>query len=404
MKKFIFTAILAIVAWFNTQAQSMPAPERYNSFIEQVAALDPERAEFLMNATMESLVDNPKGYRQMMELAERRFSDAADPIHNEKLYMVVLKHATEKYVLSNAEKEKQRLLLEGAKKNMIGSIAADFDYVTTNDKDVHHLKDLKADYILVYFNNPDCESCEAVKQRLESNETINQMVNDKKLIVLGIYPYDDQKLWKKAKYPKMMINGWNKSRTIEYGELYDLPTLPCFYLMDKDYKVLIKNEGSLNKVEAMLKQLTSPQEAAPAPEASAGKQALKPNRPAVQPERPKPTIIPAPADDPFTARSEQMLGLVLDDKGQELYDNLSEKVKGQVQPNTFNGIRAQIEAQMGKYTGHEAWNIQEIQGMKAYTSLVNFEKSQLGMVVVFDEDGKMLGINFVPANAIKAQN
>ncbi len=404
MKKFIFTAILAIVAWFNTQAQSMPAPERYNSFIEQVAALDPERAEFLMNATMESLVDNPKGYRQMMELAERRFSDAADPIHNENLYMVVLKHATEKYVLSNAEKEKQRLLLEGAKKNMIGSIAADFDYVTTNDKDVHHLKDLKADYILVYFNNPDCESCEAVKQRLESNETINQMVNDKKLIVLGIYPYDDQKLWKKAKYPKMMINGWNKSRTIEYGELYDLPTLPCFYLMDKDYKVLIKNEGSLNKVEAMLKQLTSPQEAAPAPEASAGKQALKPNRPAVQPERPKPTIIPAPADDPFTARSEQMLGLVLDDKGQELYDNLSEKVKGQVQPNTFNGIRAQIEAQMGKYTGHEAWNIQEIQGMKAYTSLVNFEKSQLGMVVVFDEDGKMLGINFVPANAIKAQN
>ena len=404
MKKFIFTAILAIVAWFNTQAQSMPAPERYNSFIEQVAALDPERAEFLMNATMESLVDNPKGYRQMMELAERRFSDAADPIHNEKLYMVVLKHATEKYVLSNAEKEKQRLLLEGAKKNMIGSIAADFDYVTTNDKDVHHLKDLKADYILVYFNNPDCESCEAVKQRLESNETINQMVNDKKLIVLGIYPYDDQKLWKKAKYPKMMINGWNKSRTIEYGELYDLPTLPCFYLMDKDFKVLIKNEGSLNKVEAMLKQLTSPQEAAPAPEASASKQALKPSRPAVQPERPKPTIIPAPADDPFTARSEHMLGLVLDNKGQELYDNLSEKVKGQVQPNTFDGIRTQLEAQMGKYTGHEAWNIQEIQGMKAYTSLVNFEKAQLGLVIVFDEDGKMLGINFVPANAIKGQN
>ena len=51
-----------------------------------------------------------------------------------------------------------------------------------------------------------------------------------------------------------------------------------------------------------------------------------------------------------------MLGLVLDNKGQELYDNLSDKVKGQVQPNTFDGIRTQLEAQMGKYTGHEAWN------------------------------------------------
>ena len=54
----------------------------------------------------------------------------------------------------------------------------------------------------------------------------------------------------------MMINGWNQSHQIEYAELYDLPTLPCFYLLDKDYKVLIKNEGSLNKVEAMLKKLT----------------------------------------------------------------------------------------------------------------------------------------------------
>ena len=194
MKKIIFSAIIAIAAWFNTQAQSLPAPERYNEFIEQIAALDKLQSEFLMDATMETLVDNPKGYRQMMELAEKRFSDPADPIHNEDLYMIVLKHATEKFVLSAAEKEKQRLLLEGAKKNMIGSIAADFDYVTPNDKTVHHLKDLKADYILVYFNNPDCESCEKVKQRLEGSEFINKMVNDKKLIVLAIYPYDDNKL------------------------------------------------------------------------------------------------------------------------------------------------------------------------------------------------------------------
>lgn len=256
MKKLILAAMVAISGWLMTQAQSLPAPEKYNQLLEQMVNLEQRKAEFLMNATMETLAKDPKGYRQMMELAERRFSDAADPIHNEGLYMVVLKHVTENFVLSNAEKEKQRLLLEGAKKNMIGSVAADFDYVVAGDKATHHLKDLKADNILVYFNNPDCESCEAVKQRLAENELINKLVNDKKLIVLAIYPYDDQKLWKKAKYPKMMINGWNQSHQIEYAELYDLPTLPCFYLLDKDYKVLIKNEGSLNKVEAMLKKLT----------------------------------------------------------------------------------------------------------------------------------------------------
>ena len=256
-KKLIVAAIIAIAGWMTAQAQSVPAPEKYNQLLEQTVLLEQPKAEFLMNATMETLAKDPKAYRQMMELAERRFSDAADPIHNEGLYLVVLKHATENYILSNTEKEKQRLLLEGAKKNMIGTVAADFDYITPGDKTTHRLKELQADHILVYFNNPDCESCETVKQRLAESELINKLVNEKKLIVLAIYPYNDNKLWKKAKYPKMMINGWNQSQTIEFGELYDLPTLPCFYLLDKGYKVLIKNEGSLNKVEAALKKLNA---------------------------------------------------------------------------------------------------------------------------------------------------
>ena len=389
MKKFIFTVIVAIAGWFNAQAQSVPAPERYNDFIEQVAALDQVRAEFLMNATMETLVSDPKGYRQMMELAEKRFSDAADPIHNEGLYMVVLKHAIEQYVLSNTEKEKQRLLLEGAKKNMIGTIAADFDYVTPDDKTVHHLKDLKANYVLVYFNNPDCESCEKVKERLASNDLINKMVNEKKLIVLAIYPYDDQNLWKKAKYPKMMINGWNQSRQIEYAELYDLPTLPCFYLLDKDYKVLIKNEGSLNKVEAYLNDLLNPQVAGPElPEAdpTAKKQ---------------PAAVAASPSDPRTVSSEKMLGYLLENKSQEIYDSLADQVKSQVQPTTFEGALSQIETQMGKYQSHEPWMIQKFQGTEAYTTLMNFEKAQLGFIIAYDKDGKIIGINMVPAQAIK---
>ncbi len=400
MKKLILASVVAIAGWLNLQAQSMPAPERYNEYLEQVAKMEPRKAEFLMTATMETLAKDPKGYRQMMELAEKRFSDPADPLHNELLYMTVLKHTTEKFVLSGAEKEKQRLLLEGAKKNMIGTVATDFDYVMPKDKTVHHLKDLKADNILIYFNNPDCESCEKVKERLAGSELINQLVNDKKLIVLAIYPYDDKSLWSKTKYPKMMINGWNQSRQIEYNELYDLPTLPCFYLLDKDYKVLIKNEGSLNKVEAMLKDLTLAKETGPVA-ATTAKHGLEPSRPAIQPEKAKPASIPAPADDPNTARSELLLGKLLENKAQELYDNMSDQVKGQVQPSMLEGIITKLESQVGKYQGHEAWEIQQIQGMKAYTTLANFEKSQLGFFIIYDENGKMLGMNFVPAEAIK---
>ena len=396
MKKLILAAMVAIAGWLTCQAQSKPAPEKYNQLLEQTAQLEQRKAEFLMNATMETLAKDPMGYRQMMELAERRFSDAADPIHNEGLYMVVLKHAAENFVLSGAEKEKQRLLLEGAKKNMIGTVAADFDYITPDSKDVKHLKELKADYILVYFNNPDCESCEAVKERLANNELINQMVKDKKLIVLAIYPYDDQKLWKKAKYPKMMINGWNKSRNIENGELYDLPTLPCFYLMDKDYKVIIKNEGSLNKVEAKLKELTTPQVVGPAPEAPKKTETAPQEKPVA-----KIKTYAAPADDPNTAKSDQMLHYLLENKGQLLYDNLSETTKGHIDPKLFDGALTQVESQLGKFQNHEEWLIQEIKDMKTYNCPLNFENGKAVLVIAYDNEGKILIFNMVPPEAIR---
>ena len=394
MKKLIIVAIVAIAGWLSVQAQKMPAPERYNEYLEQVAKLEQSHAEFLMNATMETLAKDPKGYRQMMELAEKRFSDAADPLHNEGLYMAVLKHTTESFVLSGSEKEKQRLLLEGAKKNMIGSVAADFDYVTPNDKATHRLSELNADYILIYFNNPDCESCEKVKERLAESEIINQMINDKKLIVLSIYPYNDSKLWKKAKYPSMMINGWNKSGQIEYAELYDLPTLPCFYLLDKSHTVLMKNEGSLNKVEAALANPETLKVAGPMPSLDEVK-AIK------APKKEAPVKVVLPPSDSNSIRCDLMLKYILDNNTQMLYDNLADNIKSQAKPETFEGLLGKIEEQAGKYIGHEPWEKQQIQGHDAYMSLMNFENQTLRLIFIYDKDGKILGFNFSPVQPVK---
>ena len=425
MKKLILATIVAIAGWFTIQAQSLPAPEKYNNLLEQMSQLDQTRAEFLMHATMETLAKDPKGYRQMMELAEKRFSDAADPLHNEGLYMTVLKHATENYVLSNAEKEKQRLLLEGARKNRIGSVAADFDYVTPGDKTIYHLKDLKADNILVFFNNPDCESCETTKERLASNELINQMINEKKLIVLAIYPYDDQKLWKKTKYPSMMINGWNQSRQIEYNELYDLPTLPCFYLLDNNFKVLIKNEGSLKKVEAKLMDLMTAKETGPAPQPPFVQE--KPAAPAAQPAsapktapdhqtlKPRPQMNenaaaahnigveadPAPLDDPLTIKSGEILNMFVNNQYNELYNTLSESLKATNKPETLDGALAKTEEVLGKYQSSERWEIRNFRGNKGYTALINFEKGKAGILIIYDEDNNVKAMTFLPDHIIK---
>jgi len=102
-------------------------------------------------------------------------------------------------------------------------------------------------------------------------------------------------------------------------------------------------------------------------------------------------------------RAEQMFVFLLQDQADSLYENLSEKVKPMVQKQQFKGILKQLEQQAGPYQKHGSWEIQEIMGQKCYVSMVQFEKVELGALVIFDTDLKMLGIQLVPASAVKKE-
>ena len=92
--------------------------------------------------------------------------------------------------------------------------------------------------------------------------------------------------------------------------------------------------------------------------------------------------------DPNMARAEKMFGFLLENKADSLYDNLSPQVKPMVQKTQFEGLLKNMETQ-------------QVMGQKCYVSVAQFEKAELGAVVVFDADGKMLGIQLVPASMIK---
>ena len=109
------------------------------------------------------------------------------------------------------------------------------------------------------------------------------------------------------------------------------------------------------------------------------------------------------ATDPNLARAERMLGFVIENQADSLYSNMSGQVKSLVKPEQLSGIMQQLEPQTGSYRSHGAWEVQEIMGQPCYVSEVAFEKTSLGALVLFDPEGKMLGIQFVPLEAIKKQ-
>lgn len=109
------------------------------------------------------------------------------------------------------------------------------------------------------------------------------------------------------------------------------------------------------------------------------------------------------AADPNMARAEKMFGFLLQNQSDSLYENLSTQVKPMVQKQQFENLLAQIELQAGKYQNHGEWEVQQVMGQQCYVSMVQFENIELGALVVFDAEGKMLGIQLVPAEAVKKE-
>lgn len=107
--------------------------------------------------------------------------------------------------------------------------------------------------------------------------------------------------------------------------------------------------------------------------------------------------------DPNMARAEKMFGFLLQNQADSLYENMSAQVKPMVQKQQLEGIMKKVEPQVGKYQKHRKWETQEIMGQKCYVSMVQFEKTELGALVIFDPQGKMLGIQLVPADAVKKE-
>ena len=169
-------------------------------------------------------------FNAISSLFEKYLYNPNSPFRNEEFYIPVLKYLCASKSADFATKTRAGFRLKMALKNRVGELANDFEYTLSNGKK-GKLSAIKADYILIFFNNPDCHDCQRVKDILSSN-------NLSKIKVLAIYPDTDLSIWKKTAYPDAWINGYNNT---SLKELYDLKAIPTLYLLDKDKRVILKD-------------------------------------------------------------------------------------------------------------------------------------------------------------------
>ena len=210
-------------------------------YIDMLRHIPLDKAQKEMGAMMLKSVQNSKKlFLYFTEMADKYLYDPNSPMRNEELYMPVLEAMIQTPALSDTEKMLSKHRLEWAYKNRVGTKATDFQYADIQGK-TGTLYQVKAEYLIVFFNNPGCSSCMEHIESISRSPVINQFLLENRLRILSVYSGQELEEWKAhyADYPVGWINGYDKPLTIETK--YDLKAIPTLYLLDKNKRVLLKD-------------------------------------------------------------------------------------------------------------------------------------------------------------------
>ncbi len=230
-----------------------------------------------------------KGFKlplmRLIAHSEKYLYDPNSPYLNEETYIPALEAIMALESIDNVEKLAYRYQLKMALLNRVGTKANDFEYayvakggsaaegglsvkagssakpglhgaesgIGTGSLKRSRLYKTKAEYMLIYFNNPDCNSCKGEQQALMSDPAIVQMCANGTLTVLAMYIDEQKDSWADnyKNIPDSWIYAHDPHLTLRDNELYGIRAIPSMYLLDKDKKVLLKDVSAKQVIEYM---------------------------------------------------------------------------------------------------------------------------------------------------------
>lgn len=176
------------------------------------------------------------------ETMSNYWHDPNSPIKNEEKFITLCRSVEALPQVEEVLRQRASYARTLAEKNRVGTKAADFVYTLASGKQ-GKLYDLKAEYMLLFFYNPDCHTCTDIKQAMKNSLWLQNMVSSGQMKILTVYPDEDLDLWRESlgEMEVSWINGYDKGQVLTMEQRYDLSSIPSFYLLDKDKKVLLKD-------------------------------------------------------------------------------------------------------------------------------------------------------------------
>jgi thiol-disulfide isomerase/thioredoxin len=160
---------------------------------------------------------------------------------------VMVKLADDIYLTPKADwvsrefKEDLRKQIELIRPNLIGKKAQDL--VMDSYKGIFvSLFDVKKDFTVLYFWEPDCGHCKEATPKLK---TFYDKPRDYSLEVFAVCTTADKPKWTKYIEDNKLtwVNGWDPQRSSHFDYYYNVQSTPLVYILDKNKKIIAKKIG-----------------------------------------------------------------------------------------------------------------------------------------------------------------
>lgn len=197
----------------------------------------------------------------MFVMAAREvLADPNSQWRDDELYMPVLRVRIASPFTDEAMRERLRYRLDILSQNRIGHKANNIRY-TLFDGFEGTLYGIKAEYTLVFINNPGCEMCRTVREEICASALLSGYIASGRLKVLAIYPDQDLDEWLRyrSEMPSTWINGYDRECVMRSEGTYNLTAIPSLYLLDSGKTVLVKDAVSIPLIESALSRQSVPQ-------------------------------------------------------------------------------------------------------------------------------------------------
>lgn len=223
----------------------------FANFISIMPYVTEQKAAFAVFARR--MTQDPKMMEHLLEVSERYLFDNFSPVYDEELYLVLVDELLKQPKLSEVQRERLRYQKGVAGKNRVNRMATDFGFVQRNGKRTT-LKGIRAEYVLLYLNDPECSACKQIKEVLEKSVTVNRWKESGRMKIVSVCIEGMTNGWKKLPAPAGWVDGCDEEKLLLKEDVYDLRNLPAIYLLDADKNILLKN-ATVQRLEQVLEQL-----------------------------------------------------------------------------------------------------------------------------------------------------